>query len=81
MRLPTAAFTGLVSANLRGVKRAAAGIVAASLALLCAGSAQALTLERIGIFDKPIYVTSDPGNADRLFVVEREGTIELVETA
>ncbi|HEY4780123.1 MAG TPA: PQQ-dependent sugar dehydrogenase [Solirubrobacterales bacterium] len=58
----------------------AAGIVAALLALLGASSAQALTLERVGgSFDQPIYVTSDPGNANRLFVVEREGTIELVE--
>jgi hypothetical protein len=58
----------------------AAGIVAALLALLGASSAQALTLERVGgSFDQPIYVTSDPGNANRLFVVEREGTIERVE--
>ena len=28
---------------------------------------------------QPIYVTSDPGNANRLFVVEREGKIELVQ--
>jgi hypothetical protein len=48
--------------------------------LLGASSAQALTLERVGgSFDQPIYVTSDPGDANRLFVVEREGTIEKVE--
>jgi hypothetical protein len=58
----------------------AAGIFAISLALLCAGSAQALTLQQVGgSFDQPTFVTSDPGNANRLFVVEREGTIELVE--
>ena len=58
----------------------AAGIVAVSLALLGASSAQALTLQRVGgSFDQPTYVTSDPGDAGRLFVVEREGTIELVE--
>jgi glucose/arabinose dehydrogenase len=50
------------------------------LAFLGAGSAQALTLQQVGgSFDQPTYVTSDPGDAGRLFVVEREGTIELVE--
>ena len=47
--------------------------------LWCA-SAQALTLQRVGPeFDNPIYVTSDPSNPDRLFVVERKGTIRLLE--
>ena len=52
----------------------------ASLILLGAGSAQALTLQQVGgSFEQPIYVTSDPGDAGRLFVVERKGKIELVE--
>jgi Glucose / Sorbosone dehydrogenase len=62
---------------LRGVIRA--GIVAAAIALFGASSAEALTLQTVGSFDQPIYVTSDPGDADRLFVVEREGTIQSVE--
>ena len=42
--------------------------------------AQALSLQPIGSgFEAPIYVTSDPGNPERLFVVEREGTITLLE--
>ena len=49
------------------------------LVLLGAASAQALSLQPVGTFSHPTYVTSDPGNASRLFVVEREGTIELVE--
>jgi hypothetical protein len=50
-----------------------------SLALLGASSAQALTLEQVGgSFAEPTYVTSDPGNANRLLVVERKGTIQLV---
>jgi hypothetical protein len=49
------------------------------LSLWC-GSAQALSLEQIGSgFEEPIYVTSDPGNPDRLFVVERGGAIWLAE--
>lgn len=47
---------------------------------LTAGSAHALSLQQIGAgFEQPIYVTSDPGNPDRLFVVEREGTVVLVQ--
>ncbi|HWW67130.1 MAG TPA: PQQ-dependent sugar dehydrogenase [Solirubrobacterales bacterium] len=50
-----------------------------SLSLPAATGAWAASLQPIGNFDQPIYVTSDPGNPDRLFVVEREGRIELVE--
>lgn len=61
----------------------AAGKFALSLALLLAlatGSAGAASLEAVGSgFEKPIYVTSDPGNPNRLFVVERRGTIQLIE--
>ncbi|MDX6634971.1 MAG: hypothetical protein QOF06_1174 [Solirubrobacterales bacterium] len=46
--------------------------------LWCAG-AQALTLQSIGSFEQPIYVTSAPANPDRLFVVEREGRVIEVE--
>jgi Glucose / Sorbosone dehydrogenase len=44
-----------------------------------AASARAASLQSIGSFDQPIYVTSDPGNPNRLFVVERGGKIELVQ--
>jgi glucose/arabinose dehydrogenase len=69
-------------ANLRTLTRAV-GKFAISLALLLAlatGSAGAASLEAVGSgFVKPIFVTSDPGNPDRLFVVERGGTIQLLE--
>jgi hypothetical protein len=55
------------------------GAVAVVFFLLCASSAHAAFLQPIGSFDQPTYVTSDPGNPDRLFVVEREGKIELVQ--
>jgi Glucose / Sorbosone dehydrogenase len=64
------------------VIRAAGKILPALLlaAMLWASSAQALSLQQIGAgFEQPIYVTSDPGNPDRLFVVERKGTVVLVE--
>lgn len=49
------------------------------LCLLVPAAARAATLQPIGNFEKPIYVTSDPGNPDRLFVVERPGRIKVVE--
>jgi hypothetical protein len=46
---------------------------------LTAATAPALTLQPVGNgFQEPIYVTSDPADPDRLFVVERRGTIVLV---
>src|SRR3954454_9237862 len=60
-----------------------AGKLMAALALvfaLCCGSAQALSRQPVGGgFEEPIYVTSDPGNPDRLYVVERPGTVVLVQ--
>src|SRR4051794_35095132 len=49
--------------------------------MLWAGSAQAVTLQQVGAgFEEPIYVTSDPGIADQLFVVERKRAVVLVQT-
>jgi Glucose / Sorbosone dehydrogenase len=47
--------------------------------LLGVGTARAATLQSIGSFTKPIYLTSDPANGNRLFVVEREGEIEEIQ--
>ena len=56
------------------------GVVVALLLGVWCASAQALTLQQIGPkFEEPMYVTSDPSNPDRLFVVERAGTIRLLE--
>jgi hypothetical protein len=44
------------------------------ICMLVPATAEAATLQPIGKFEKPIYVTSDPGNPDRLFVVERGGS-------
>jgi glucose/arabinose dehydrogenase len=35
-------------------------------------------LEPIGVFDTPVYVTSEPADANRLYVVEQGGTIKLI---
>ncbi|MEX2106799.1 MAG: PQQ-dependent sugar dehydrogenase [Solirubrobacterales bacterium] len=58
----------------------AAGLIALLLGLLSAAGANAATLEPIGNFDQPIYVTSDPGDPNRLFVVEREGRVMQVQS-
>ncbi|MBK5111913.1 MAG: PQQ-dependent sugar dehydrogenase, partial [Thermoleophilia bacterium] len=47
--------------------------------MLSPTGASALSLEQVGNFATPTYVTSDPGDPDRLFVVERSGRIKLVE--
>jgi hypothetical protein len=55
-------------------------IAGAMLSLsLMTGVASALTPQQIGNFDEPIYLVSDPGNPERLFVVERPGTILRLE--
>jgi glucose/arabinose dehydrogenase len=64
---------------MRIVASVAVAVTALAVSLIAAGRAEALELEQVGTFAKPIHVTSDPGDAGRLFVVEREGTIELVE--
>jgi Glucose / Sorbosone dehydrogenase len=60
------------------VKRVVAA-VALVLVLAVPAAARAALLQPIGQFDEPIYVTSPAGNADRLFVVERDGQIAQVQ--
>jgi hypothetical protein len=43
------------------------------------GAVAAVSLNPIGEFDEPTYVTSDPGDPNRLLVAERRGKIVLVE--
>jgi hypothetical protein len=44
-------------------------------AVSCGGTAAAATLEPIGTFSLPVYVTSDPLDPDRLLVGERQGRV------
>ena len=46
--------------------------------LMLPAKAGALGLQPVGSFVQPIFLTSDPSNANRLFVVEREGRIKVV---
>src|SRR5262249_46836525 len=53
-------------------------LAASVLALLgLPGNAAAVSLQPVGTFNSPIYMTSAPGDP-RLFVVERAGTIQVV---
>ena len=54
--------------------------IAGALAALtvAAAPAGAATLQPVGQFSSPVYVTSDPNDAARLFVVERGGAIRLI---
>jgi glucose/arabinose dehydrogenase len=53
-------------------------LAAVLLMLLVPARAEALGLAPIGNFAQPIFATSDPQNPERLFVVERQGTIKVV---
>ncbi|HWC09291.1 MAG TPA: PQQ-dependent sugar dehydrogenase [Solirubrobacterales bacterium] len=53
--------------------------IAVLSALAGAGGAGAATLQQVGVFERPMYVTSAPNNPDRLFVVERRGRIVEVQ--
>ena len=60
--------------------RVNAGLTALGIVLVAGvltPQAEALSLQSVGAYSEPVYVTSDPGDPDRLFVVERAGRIEL----
>src|SRR5215208_6973621 len=59
--------------------RTLAPILVSTAALTVPASASALELQPVGSFQSPTYVTSDPGDSNRLFVVELGGRIELTE--
>lgn len=46
-----------------------------------AGSGDILATRLAGNFDQPVFVTSAPGDPDRLFVVEKTGQIKILDTA
>ncbi|HXR29593.1 MAG TPA: PQQ-dependent sugar dehydrogenase [Solirubrobacterales bacterium] len=61
---------------IEGTLRLARSLCLATLIWALAATASfAATLEPIGQFDQPIFITADPGNPERLFVVERKGRV------
>jgi glucose/arabinose dehydrogenase len=61
------------------VRRALSLVCAAVAPLIAAGAASATTLQPVGDFEAPVGVVSDPGDADRLFVVQKGGRVILLE--
>ena len=61
-------------------RRAALVALLAAMAAfaLPAGAHAAVSLQKIGDFSSPIYVTSAPGDYSHLYVVERSGTVRVV---
>jgi hypothetical protein len=55
----------------------AAGVAVAAMSLAVAAPVAAVTLEPIGTYSAPVFVTSDPDDPDRIFVVEQGGRIML----
>ena len=51
------------------------GLAVALFALAPGGASANVTLDPIGSFDKPMYVTSAPEDEERIFIVEREGQV------
>jgi hypothetical protein len=47
--------------------------------LLGPSSASALSLQEVGSFDAPTFVTSNPGDPNRLFIVEQDGVIRRTD--
>jgi glucose/arabinose dehydrogenase len=54
-------------------------VAAIAVLLVLPARAGALGLQPIGTFDQPIFVSSDPANPNRIFVVQRGGLIKVVE--
>lgn len=62
--------------NISREKRPLAAILTIVLLfLLPPGAASAAVLDHVGMFDNPVYVSSDPEDAERLLVAERRGVI------
>lgn len=55
-------------------------LLAVAAALLAAAGAHAeVRVEKVGDFERPVYVTGAPGDGSRLYVVEQRGTVQVVE--
>ena len=77
--VPLAAAVAVVSAcgGSSGDAKTMSG-TAAQTVPATSGASRALHLVQVGTFDSPVYVTSPPGDARRLLVVEQGGTIRMV---
>jgi glucose/arabinose dehydrogenase len=75
VRACAAAATGIIPA----VRRAIVLAITALAVVPGAARAATVTLAKVGDFASPVYVTAPLGDTNRVFVVERGGTIKLVK--
>jgi glucose/arabinose dehydrogenase len=61
------------------MRRTAAITLFLALASIAAPARAAVTLQTVGSFTDPVYVTSEPNDSGRLLVVEQRGVSELAE--
>jgi hypothetical protein len=66
---------------MRSGARAGVALLVIGLAGVLAPQAGAVSLQSVGAYSEPVYVTSDPRDPDRLFIVERGGRIRLTTPA
>ncbi len=70
---------GVRTTHMKSSRRRLLAVLLAAAVLAVPAKAAAVGLQPIGTFAQPIFVTSDPGNPDRLFVVQRAGQIKEVK--
>jgi glucose/arabinose dehydrogenase len=66
---------------IRAVRRAIALATAVLAIVPAAASAATVTLAKVGDFSTPVYVTAPLGDTSRVFVVEKGGTIQVLNGA
>jgi glucose/arabinose dehydrogenase len=64
---------------IRAVPRAPLLAILVLVLAPAAARAATVTLAKVGDFSSPVYVTAPPGDTSRVFVVERGGTIKVVD--
>ncbi len=64
---------------MRSSRTVAVALAFALFSLAAAAGAQAASLQPIGQFDQPMFITSPPAEPDRVFVAERKGRIEQLQ--
>jgi glucose/arabinose dehydrogenase len=64
---------------IRAVRRAPLLAILVLALAPAAARAATVTLAKVGDFSSPVYVTAPPGDTSRVFVVERGGTIKVVD--
>jgi glucose/arabinose dehydrogenase len=71
-------FLGRIPSTMKTTVRFSIALLVSTLVV--PASADALSLQEVGNFDAPTYVTSHPSDSNRLFIVEQAGVIRLIDS-